>query len=115
MFDKFVTARGPVISAPFTGGTTGGTIVAAHSGKKIRLISLMILTDTAGNITVQDNTGTPIKFVGPAPVSDNGGFVLPHSPEGWGDTGVGKQIDVVLSVSATTFGGVVTYQVLDGN
>lgn len=114
-YNKHVVARGPVIASAFTGGTTGGEIVAAVTGKKLRLISMMLLTDTAGNVTVRDNTGTPIKFVGPAPVAANGGFVLPHSPEGWGDTGSGKNINVLLGTSCTTFGGVVTYQVLDGN
>lgn len=114
-YNKHVVARGPVIPLPFTGGTTGGEIVPAVTGKKLRLISMMLTTDTAGNITVRDNNGTPVILVGPAPAAANGGFVLPHNPEGWGDTTAGKNLNVLLGTSATVFGGVVTYQVLDGN
>lgn len=113
MFNKFCISPGRVESLAFTGGTTGGEIVPAVTGKKLRLLAICLTTDTKGNVTVRDNNGTPKNLVGPQPVAIDGGFVLPFSPVGWGDTNSGKNLNVLLSASATTFGGVVTYQILD--
>lgn len=112
MHDKFLVDRGQVYSAAFDGTGTSETLAAAATGKKIRLISLLVTTDTAGLLTVQDNTGTPVKLIGPMPVAENGGFNLVWNPRGYGDTGVGKQLDLVLGTSGT-YGGLVEYQVLD--
>lgn len=114
MYDKFVTAKGRVVTARITGSGTGGEVAAAVTGKKLRLLSIMVTTDTAGNLTVRDNAGTPNVLVGPAPLADNGGFCLPHNPNGWGDSAAGQNLNVLLSASATTYGGVLVYQVLAG-
>lgn len=105
-------ARGLIKSLAITGTSTGGTVVPAVSGCKLRLLTITITTDTAGNISIKDNADTPNVLVGPMPLDSNGGFSLPWNPEGHGDTATGKQLDVLLSNAATTFGGVVTYQVL---
>lgn len=107
-FDSFIAERGDVISVPIT-GSASATIVAAAAGFKIRIMGIVLTITTATTLNLEDTTGTPVELVGPMPVADNGGFVLPFNPYGWGDTAVGKGLVLTLG-AGSTYGGVLCYQ-----
>lgn len=110
-YDGFVAESGPVLKKAITGSSTSNTLVAAVSGFSIRVLAFKVTVTSAATANLQDNSGTPVEIDGPSPLSDNGGYCLPFCPYGWGDTGVGKQLDLILSVGST-FGGSIVYQLI---
>lgn len=93
--------------------TTDGSIVAAVTGKIIRVISLaMVAGATATNITFNSKpagAGTAISalFANGA----NGGAVLPFNEKGWIDTNSGEGLTATTGTGATT-GIQIVYQLV---
>lgn len=90
------------------------TIVAADAqGRAIRILAMVLSNNHASNAvvaTVQDNTGTPAVLIGPVQlVAGNPSLVLPHNPDGWGEGGKGKTIDILLDGTEVVAGSI-TYQ-----
>jgi hypothetical protein len=107
-YDGFLAERGEVVNVRLN-GSASATIVTAVAGFKIRILGMVMTITTATTLNLEDTTGTPVEIVGPMPVADNGGFVLPFNPYGWGETAVGKGLVLTLG-AGSTYGGVLCYQ-----
>lgn len=87
-----------------------GEIVPAVAGKAIRVHALHVQVSDTTNISLTDNSGTPVTFVGPSPQVAGGGFFYAFNPGGYfQDRAVaGKSLRIVSSASVT-IGGSVEY------
>lgn len=74
-------------------------LVAAVSGKKIRVLSLATVT-TLANVVSLLSAASGISST--MPLGANGGFVLPFNPYGWCETVAGEALNVNLSVATAT-------------
>lgn len=75
---------------------TTTTLVALVAGKKIRILSLYLVSAAANTVTLQSHT-TTTNSDGGLSYAANGGIVLPFNPLGWFDTTVGEALDMVTS------------------
>lgn len=99
-----VTATPPknqtVLTAFVNASSLGSnTVLAAASGRSIRVLSAAIVTTLANNV----------KFLTAAtdasatwPLAANGGLVLPFTEHGWLQTAVGEALNINLSVATAT-------------
>jgi len=96
--------------APIAAATNGdNAIVAAVTGKKIRVMQLFVQAGAAGNIYFTD--GTTVVFGGNSNTINlaiNGNVNLNFSPIGWFETGVGAGLTLHTS-STGPFGGGLAY------
>ena len=102
-----LTAKFEVKSATITEPTNGTVeIVAAVTGKSIRIIALHVASVVSGAWYLQDDADTPIELVGGAATdilhSTDGtaggySFTLPYNPVGWAQTTKSKALDCVLT------------------
>lgn len=98
----------PVLYAVIDDASSGdNTVIAAVSGKKIRVHSLFLVTAGAVNVTFETSTGGPA-LTGAMNFAANGGIVLPHNPTGWFETDSGELLNFILS-GATSVAGGLTY------
>lgn len=104
-------AKGLILNLPISGTGTSVDLVAAVSGKRIRIMSLLVTSDTDCTIQIADNNGTPNVFVGALPTAARGGFRLEKDDDGHGTTAAGKKIVANISPSST-IGGIIQYLVL---
>lgn len=100
-------ASGPVFTAKLSAVTgSNQTVVAAVAGKKIRVLQLSGCVTAAATVKFHDDTPTDLTGAMPAPLT--AAEILGYSPHGWGDTAVGKNLQI--DVSASVFNGVLVYQ-----
>lgn len=94
--------------AVIDGATSGNnTLVAAVSGKKIRIISLILIA--SGDVTVRFESGANgTAMSGQMNVAEKGGLVLPFSPVGWGETASNTLLNLELS-GAVSVDGMLVY------
>lgn len=86
------------------------TLVAAVSGKKIRVHSLFLIS--AGTVTVRFESGASgTALTGQMSLVANGGFSLPYNPEGWFETAAGSLLNAELS-SAVSVDGALSYSLV---
>lgn len=97
-------AKYAAITASSSGATT---IIAAVSGKRIRVVALQLLVNAAVNVKWQSHV-TPTDKTGLAYFTANGGYALPYNPAGWFETVAGEALDINLS-GAVAVGGSLTY------
>jgi len=101
--------------APIAAATSGNnTLIAAVSGKKIRVLSIMAVISAATNIYFTSNTGGTVIFGGSTNkinLTANEGFVLPFSPVGWFETVAGEALVVNLSGANSFSGGLIYLEV----
>lgn len=91
----------------FTASSGGNNeIVAAVSGKKIRVLALEGTINSPASLSIR-SANTAIS--GPHPMSANGQKVLPMNEAGWFQTAAGEALNFDLS-SAVQFGGSLVYQ-----
>lgn len=84
-------------------------LVAAVSGKKIRVLMIHYITDTATTIALQDDAGTPVVLIGAGGYVANEGMVAAAPPGCFiGETTAGQDLDLNLG-TASTVGGFVVY------
>ena len=85
--------------ASIAASTTGGTLVAAVTGKKIRIISLLALCGaTTTNVTLLSNT-TALTGTLVLPVA--GTIPWQYNPAGWLDTTAGEALKATTGTGAT--------------
>jgi hypothetical protein len=102
-----LTAKYTVKRATITEAADGTVeLVAAVTGKSIRIIALHIASVVSGAWYLQDDAGTPVELIGGAATdilhSTNGAvgdysFTLPWNPDGWAQTTKGQALDCVLT------------------
>jgi hypothetical protein len=82
------------------------TLVALVAAKKIRILSLYLISAAANTVTLQSHT-TTTNSDGGASYAANGGLVLPFNPLGWFDTTAGEALDMVTSGAGQVSGQLV--------
>lgn len=92
------------ISASASGATT---VVAAVTGKKIRLLGFFLVTSAASSIAFRSGT-TITQKTGDMPFAANGGISVPFSPAGYFETVAGEALQINLSATASV-GGMAVY------
>jgi len=89
-----------VISTFINTGTLGSNeVVAAQTGRRIRVVSAAIVTTLANEIKFM-SAATAITATWP--LGANGGIVLPYNDHGWCETAVGEALNINLSVATAT-------------
>lgn len=84
------------------------TLVAAVTGKKIRVLSLFVVASGGANTLRFESGagGTPLS--GQMSLAANGVLALPHNAEGWFETTAAALLNLELS-AATSVDGALTY------
>ena len=83
------------------------TIVAAVAGKKIRLLSIFLITSS--NLAIAFESGASgVALTGDMELSRKTPFVLPFNPEGWFETAEGALLNLELG-GATAMAGCLSY------
>lgn len=93
-----------VIVASASGATT---VVAAVTGKKIRVLSFVLSANAALNVKFQSHGG-PTDITGLLYLTDKSGIGASFSPAGHFETVAGEALDINLS-AAVAVGGFLTY------
>ncbi len=87
------------------------TLVAAVSGKRIRVLSLFLVA--SGAVTVAFESGASgTALTGDMNVGANGNVTMPFNPEGWFQTVAGALLNMELG-GATSVDGCLTYVLVD--
>lgn len=85
---------------------TTTTLVALVAAKKIRILSMYLVSTGANTINFQSHT-TTANSDGLMGFAANGGMVLPFNPIGWFDTTAGEALDMVTSGAGQVSGQLV--------
>jgi hypothetical protein len=93
--------------AAISGATSGNnTLVAAVTGKKIRVLAYTLISDSNVDVRFEDGAGgtalTGQMEVGTS--SDSGGLVVPYCPVGHFETSAGTLLNLELSGAVQTSG-----------
>lgn len=98
----------PKFAAIDAASSGNNTIVAAVTGKKIRVLAcFLIMTGTA--VTIRFESGADgTALTGQMTPSQGGGFVLPFNPVGWFETAASTLLNLELG-GAQSVDGSVTY------
>ena len=97
-------AKSVAVAASSSGDNT---LVAAVAGKKIRVLSCVLIA--AGAVTTRFESGASgTAMTGQMSLAANGGFTLPYNPHGWFDTTAGELLNLELG-GAVSVAGVVVY------
>ncbi len=100
----------PVFEVIDDASSGDNTLVAAVTGKKIRVLSLILVS--AGTMTVRFESGASgTALTGQMSLVDTAGFVLPYNPRGWFETAAGSLLNLELS-GATSADGCLQYQLV---
>jgi hypothetical protein len=100
-----------VLRASISANTSGdNTLVAAVTGKRIRVVGLFMTVGTAG--TARFESGTADGFLsGAMALAVGTPLVLPQNLDGWFETAEGALLNMILSGTLGA-GGVILYQTL---
>lgn len=88
-------------------GAAGTTVIAAGvAGKKIKVVSAVLVLDVAGSLKFTDDSAD---LTGAMPLSATGGFVLPPGQNNYFETATGAGLNIV-SVTGKASGviGIIT-------
>ena len=92
-------------------GSGDNTLVAAVAGKRIRLLSLFLVS--AGTVTARFESGAGgTALTGQMTLAVNSGFSLNFNPEGWFQTAAGALLNLELS-GAISVDGALSYVLVD--
>lgn len=95
-----LTPKFAVIDAATNGDNT---IVAAVSGKKIRVLSLFLMS--AGTVNTRFESGAGgTALTGQINLVAQTGYVLPHNPYGWFETAAGSLLNLELNAAVSVDG-----------
>ena len=87
------------------------TLVAAVTGKRIRVLSLFVIA--AGAVTVRFESGAGgTALTGQMNITTNSGFTLPFNPEGWFQTVAAALLNMELG-GAVSVDGALAYVLVD--
>lgn len=108
-----VTSATPLVSPvqrlAFTTATLGSNaVVTAKTGKRIRVLGLVLISTLANSVSFLSASTT---ISGTFPLGANSGFVLPFTEHGWFETAENEALNVNLSVGTST-GMQILYQVI---
>jgi hypothetical protein len=99
--------------AAIDAATSGdNTLVAAVSGKKLRVLSCFLLAAAAVNVRFESGASGTAR-TGQMNLAANGGFVLPHNPAGWFETVAGELLNLELSGAVSVDGCLIYVEVLE--
>ena len=104
----------PKFAAIAAATANDNTLVAAVTGKKIRVLALAVIAGAAGNIYFQSAAAGTVLFGGSTNTINlpaNGGFVLPFNPLGWFETVAGELLNMNASSTGPFSGGLVYVEV----
>lgn len=97
--DSNLTALEPAFfsAASIAANTTDGVLLSTPAGTQIRMLSLFVQCGSiATDVTFESNAATDEQLF-KVTLAANGGAVLPFSPVGWFQTGVGESLIVTTS------------------
>lgn len=105
--------KNEVLYAAIDAASSGdNTLVAAVTGKKIRVISLFYIA--AGTVTTRFEAGTGgTPLTGQMNHAVNTGLCLPHNKNGWFETTAGALLNLELS-GAVSVDGALSYILIEG-
>lgn len=89
--------------------TTDSSVVAAVTGRRIRVTSAILTVSSATTITFNSKPASAGVAISGAILVPTVGLVLPHNPNGWFDTVAGQGLTVTTG-SGATIGGQVCYE-----
>jgi hypothetical protein len=104
--DGFARTVKRVFGNPAASGNN--QIVAAVTGRKIRVLAASLLAVLANTATFRDGT---VAISADVALAANGGMVLPFNPHGWFETGVGQPLNLGLTAAAAVGVNVVYIEV----
>lgn len=93
--------------AVISGASTNNTVVAAVTGKRIRVLCFALICASTVNVKFQSATSTDL--TGAMPFGANGGIAPPFNPCGHFETNVGELLNLNLS-SGVQVSGWIDYQ-----
>lgn len=102
------TIKYSIIDAALSGDNT---IVAAVTGKKIRVLSCWVVAAAAVTVRFESGAGGTA-LTGQANAGANGGFVLPFNEGGWFETASGSLLNLELG-GAVSVDGSLSYVEVD--
>lgn len=103
-------AQYAVISAS-TGGNN--TLVAAVTGKKIRVIAAVLVASGGANTIRFESAADGTALTGQMDIADNGQLVLPYNGDGWFQSDVVSELLNLELSDATLVAGMLTYLEVD--
>lgn len=108
--DAFYDNGAPLKRAVIDAASAGdNTLVAAVTGKKIRVLSLFIVNGHTATQTVRFESGASgTALTGQMIFGANGGMTLGENEHGWFETAAGALLNLELA-GATTVDGALTY------
>lgn len=107
-------ASGEIKRAAIQTSTENTTIVAAVSGKRIRVLALYLNGDGDFDCRFESGTGgTALTGVIPTGAGGNSDLTLPFNPAGWFQTAAGELLNMEQDDTPATVAGVVVYQEVD--
>lgn len=107
IFGTYVDVLPQKYSKIAASSTGNNTVVAAVTGKKIRVLAVNFSASAAVNVKFQSGAGGT-DITGLYYLAANGGFVLPYNPLGWFETAAASLLNLNLSGDVAV-GGSVTY------
>lgn len=109
-----MTAGGTVVTPKFAvidAATSGdNTLVAAVTGKKVRVVAAFLVAAGAVNVRFESGAGGTA-LTGQINLVANTGFVLPYNPAGWFETGSSALLNLELSAAISVDGSLVYIEV----
>lgn len=82
-----------------------GTLVAAQTGQKIRVVGLFLVNTTAQTLTFKSGAGGTA-LTGAMAVGANGSLILPFNDTGWFETAAATLLELALSVGTQVSGAI---------
>ena len=98
--------------APIDTASSGdNTLVAAVSGKKVRVLALFVVASGGANTLRLESSAGGTALTGQMDLADGDQLVLPMNPEGWMETVAGELLNLELSVAKSVDGALVYVEV----
>lgn len=88
--------------------TSNTVIVNAVTDKRIRVMSIMLISRSTNNATIQSGSSSGVSLHGAAYLAANVGFVLNFHPNGWFQTATSTLLNI-NTTAADSIGGCITY------
>lgn len=108
-----MSVRSEVQHAAIAAATAGdNTLVAAVTGKRIRVHALVLVASGGANTAALESAAGGTALTGDMDIADNGQLILPYNPAGWCQTVAGELLNLELA-AATAVAGVLVYSLIE--
>ena len=98
-----------LLRAVIAAATLGdNTLVAAVTGKKIRVMSVVLVASGGANSVRFESAAGGTALTGVMDLASDGQLILPYHPSGWCETVAGQLLNLELS-AGTAVAGVLSY------